>query len=196
MRNYLLVVAFLFAVGCKSKAKNETVTTENKPADTTVSTQQNPPDSTASTTPPPAGKIDIETFGPLRLGMPYKETVNAMGQPGRKGDAVEWAADGLVHQDWRYLAEGIVLNISFEKDQLLQTGAIFAITATSPCVFKTKAGMGIGSTYAEVQEAYKRDIDPEATDKTQITVGSVYGGIIFSFKNDKAEKIFIGAAAE
>jgi hypothetical protein len=56
--------------------------------------------------------------------------------------------------------------------------------------------MRIGSSYAEVQEAYKKDIDPEATDKTQITVGSVYGGIIFSFKNDKAEKIFLGAEAE
>jgi hypothetical protein len=56
--------------------------------------------------------------------------------------------------------------------------------------------MGMGSSYAEVETAYKKDIDPEATDKTQITVGSVYGGIIFSFRNDKVSRIFLGAEAE
>ena len=73
---------------------------------------------------------------------------------------------------------------------------VFSITITSPCGFRTKKNMGIGSTYKEVMAAYENDIDKSFTDKNSITVGSVYGGIIFSFKNDKAEKIFIGAAAE
>ena len=44
------------------------------------------------------------------------------------------------------------------------------------------------SMYKEVMAAYENDIDKSFTDKATITVGSVYGGIIFSFKNDKVEK--------
>jgi hypothetical protein len=56
--------------------------------------------------------------------------------------------------------------------------------------------MGIGSSYAEVEQAYKKDIDAESTNKEQITVGSVYDGIIFKFKDGKVSKIFLGGAAE
>jgi hypothetical protein len=44
--------------------------------------------------------------------------------------------------------------------------------------------------------AYEKEIDKSSSDKTKIVVGSIYGGIIIDFKNDKAENIFIGAAAE
>ncbi|MEO6611442.1 MAG: hypothetical protein ABIT05_04895 [Chitinophagaceae bacterium] len=195
MKNYCILLSIVLLTSCNSKSKTEEKTTSEN--DTTALT---PPttngDTAVSTTPPPSGKIDIESFGGIKLGMTYKELVAALGQPGRKGNAVNWAADGLEHQDWTYPAEGLVLNVSFEKDALLSTGKLFTITAKDPNWYKTAAGMRIGSTYSEVEQAYKKDIDPEATDKTQITVGSIYGGIIFSFKNDKVEKIFLGAEAE
>ena len=56
---------------------------------------------------------------------------------------------------------------------------IFSITITKPCTFKTKRNIGIGSTYKEVMAAYEKEIDKSATDNKTITVGSVYGGIIF-----------------
>jgi hypothetical protein len=195
MKNFYVLLSIVFLAGCNSKSTTEEKTTTG--SDTAAVT---PPlttgDTAVNTTTLPSGKIDIESFGGIKLGMTYKELVAVLGQPGRKCVAVDWAADGLVHQDCTYAAEGLVLNVSFEKDALLSTGKLFSITATAPNWYKTAAGMRIGSSYAEVQEAYKKDIDPEATDKTQITVGSVYGGIIFSFKNDKAEKIFLGAEAE
>ena len=44
---------------------------------------------------------------------------------------------------------------------------------------------------------YEKDIDKSNSNTTTITVGSIYGGIIFTFgKDDKADTIFIGAAAE
>jgi len=198
MKNYLLLLSIPLFISCNSKTKTDEKTTDEK-KDTVTTVVVDPPapgDTAATNNPPTSGKIDIESFGGIKLEMSYKETVATLGQPGKKGDAVEWGADGLVHQDWTYPAEGLVLNVSFEKDKLLSTGQIFSITATAPNGYKTRAGMGISSTYAEVKQAYKKDIDPEATDKTQITVGSIYGGIIFSFKNDKAEKIFLGAQAE
>lgn len=76
------------------------------------------------------------------------------------------------------------------------TKYVSSITANTKCTFKTRAGMGIGNNYTEVEEAYKRDIDASATDKEQITVGSIYGGIIFTFKNAKVVTVFLGAAAE
>lgn len=194
MKNYGLLLSIVLFIGCNSKTKTDEKTTNE--TDTTVAVTPPTGDTAASATPPPTGKIDIESFGGIKLGMTFKELVAALGHPAKKGEAVEWGADGLVHQDWTYPAEGLVLNVSFEKDALISTGQIFSITAKAPNWYKTKASMGIGSTYSEVQEAYKKDIDPEATDKTQITVGSIYGGIIFSFKNDKAERIFLGAEAE
>jgi hypothetical protein len=194
MKNYLFLLSIILLTGCNSKSKTEEKTTSEN--DTAAVTPSATTVDSVITTPPPSGKTDIETLGGIKLGMTYKELVAALGQPGRKGDAKEWAADGLVHQDWTYPAEGLVVNVSFEKDALLSTGKLFSITATAPNWYKTAAGMKIGSTYTEVQEAYKKDIDPEATDKTQITVGSIYGGIIFSFKDDKVAKIFLGAEAE
>ena len=101
-----------------------------------------------------------------------------------------------MHEDWAWKNKGLVLNLSSEKSSREATLTVFSITANAPCAFKTRAGMGIGNTAADVQEAYKRDINPEESSKEQITVGSVYGGIIFTIKNDKVATIFLGAAAE
>ncbi len=194
MKNYLLLLAIILVTACNSKSKTDEKTTDEKTnPDTAI---QKPADTAVTTPPPPSGKIDIESFGDLKLGQHHAEVTSILGAPGSKSNAMEWGADGLMHNNWIYKAKGIELGMSAEKGNEEKTRTIFSMTATAPCAYKTKAGMGIGSSYAEVQAAYKRDIDPEATDKTQITVGSVYGGIIFSFKNDKVEKIFIGAEAE
>ena len=128
------------------------------------------------------------------MGLSQKTIIGLLGQPDSKSKAEKWDADGLIHQDWLYQSRGIMVNM--ESDNTHGDPNIFSITITSPCGFRTKKNMGIGSTYKEVMAAYENDIDKSFTDKNSITVGSVYGGIIFSFKNDKAEKIFIGAAAE
>ncbi len=188
MRKYLLIViALALVTGCNSGKKSSE--DENIKKDSNVVVTVTPPDQ-------PSGKIDIENFGPLKLGQDLVETQKAIGPPGAKANAVEWAADGMLHEDWSWYSYGLILNISSEVKSKDTNKKIFTITASAPCEFKTKAGLGIGNTYAEVQAAYHRNIDPEATDKTQITVGSVYGGIIFSFTNDKVSKVFLGAQAE
>lgn len=141
-----------------------------------------------------ASEPDLGGVGDLTIGLTQTKVTELLGQPDSKDKSEEWGADGLMHQDWMYKAKGITLNMDSNKNLAEQT--IFSITITSPCTYKTKKNLGIGSTYNEVMAAYEKDIDKSFTDKATITVGSVYGGIIFSFKNDKAEKIFVGAAAE
>jgi hypothetical protein len=119
-----------------------------------------------------------------------------LGQPDGKSAAVEWGADGLMHEDWTYTAKGLKLDMTSAKESSDGTKYVSSITANTKCIFKTTAGIGIGNSYNDVQEAYKRDIDATATDKEQITVGSIYGGIIFTFNNDKVVTVFLGAAAE
>ncbi|NOT52053.1 MAG: hypothetical protein HOP10_12340 [Chitinophagaceae bacterium] len=192
MRTIFLIVGVAVLASCNSGTKTEVkVDGKQYEWDTTY-----PGTKDTASAPTPAGKTDIETFGDIKLGQASAETIKVLGEPDSKAEAIEWAADGLMHQDWTWKAKGLVLNMSYDKTKQESTTAIYTITAQAPCAFKTKAGLGIGNTYSEVEAAYKKDIDPEATDKTQITVGSVYGGIIFSFTNDKASTIFLGAQAE
>lgn len=187
MRQYVLVAAILAFTSCKSGDKKDNSTTG---ADTIATAK---PDTAA---PPPvsSGKIDIESFGDIKIGQAHNETIKALGEPDKKSKAIEWEADGLMHEDWTYDKKGLILNMSAEAGSANKT--IFSIRAEAPCAFKTRANMGIGNSYTEVQDAYKRDIDASATNKEQITVGSIYGGIIFTFKNEKVTSVFLGAAAE
>lgn len=152
-------------------------------------------------TPPPGVEMqpattDMLHLGDLKLGQHHSEVVKILGEPDTKSAAQEWGADGLLHEDWAWTKKGVALNFSSEKSSPESTRAVFSITAKAPCDLKTHAGIGIGSTTADVQEAYKKDINPEESNKEQITVGSVYGGIIFTIKGDKVISLFLGAAAE
>lgn len=188
MRYFLLIAVIVILSACQSGTTNENLNGKTTTTD--------PVDTGTKTNPPVSGKIDIETFGDIKIGQPLSQASVFLGDPDSKKDPVEWAADGLMHQDMTWKAKGLILNVAYEKTDPTKTSIIYTITATAPCSYKTRAGFGIGSTYAEVEAAYKKDIDPEATDKTQITVGSIYGGIIFNFKNNKAERVFLGAEAE
>ncbi|OSZ80119.1 hypothetical protein CAP36_02330 [Chitinophagaceae bacterium IBVUCB2] len=191
MKKYLLPALLIILISCKSGDKKDVTVATTDTIDANIDTATPP-----SNPPPGSGKIDIETFGDIKIGQPHEKTIEALGEPDNKSAAVEWGADGLMHQDWTYTAKGLILNMSYAKGISDGTKYISSITANDKCTFKTRANMGIGSSYTEVQEAYKRDIDASATDKEQITVGSIYGGIIFTFKNEKVSGIFLGAAAE
>ncbi len=187
MKQYLIIAGILTITSCKSNEKQKE---QSRVKNHSITTTTAPPVTS------PIGKIDIESFGDIKIGQLHTETIKAIGNPGTKSKAEEWGSDGLLHEDWTWKDKGLVLNISSDKNTIPGSLAIFSISASASCTFKTKAGMGIGNSYTEVQEAYKRDMDATATDKEQITVGSIYGGIIFTFKNDKVVTVFIGTAAE
>jgi len=191
MKFILAVTTLAFLMACNANdtrnKKKKTVSTDaiiSKLSDTAIK-------------PPPDTAMDKQaesTIGGLALGMTAEKVRATLGEAGDKSKAIEWGADGLSHQDWMYKDKGLTLNMSSEKAGVGQT--VFSITVDSPCTLKTATNIGIGSSYQEVMAAYAKSIDKEATDAANITVGSVYGGMIFSFKKDKVERIFIGAAAE
>ncbi|MEI2737854.1 MAG: hypothetical protein V9F01_03615 [Chitinophagaceae bacterium] len=183
---FLLVLASCNSSKSKDDAKPEIKDTAVNVADSLSG--HSPKDSAA-------GEADLGGAGDITLGLSAAKITELLGQPESKSKAIEWGADGLMHQDWMYKSKGIALNMSSDKADAGQT--VFSITISSPCTLKTKMNMGIGSSYKEVMAAYEKSIDREATDNKTITVGSVYGGIIFTFsKEGKADTVFIGAAAE
>ena len=99
-----------------------------------------------------------------------------------------------MHQDWFYNDKGITLNMSSGKDIVNQD--VNSITITSPCTFRTKKNIGIGSSYNEVMAAYEKEVDKTMSTKASVITGSIYGGIFFNFVKDKVTKIFVGAGAE
>ena len=198
MKKYLLITSIFF-ISCKSSDKKEdkiekTDTTSVVQGDTGNIVMHGDTDNMVRQNPPPQGKIDIETFGEIKIGQALTYLLKAMGNPDTKSKVTEWGAVGLMHEDWTYKSKGVVINLSSEKKN--SDKVIFSITANSNCNFKTRANMGIGNTYEEVTDVYKRDIDTEQTTKETIVVGSVYGGIIFSFENNKVKSVYLGPAAE
>jgi hypothetical protein len=139
-----------------------------------------------------------ESAGFLKNGLLDTKVLELLGKPEEKSKVQMMGYDGENHQTWYYKAKGI------ELDLIGNTNAqkVNTITISSPCAFKTKRNIGLGSTKKEVLNAYKNEIDlsgvnPETNlEPGRLVAGTIYGGVIFSVKNDRVDSIFIGAAAE
>ena len=106
-----------------------------------------------------------------------------------------WEATGDWVQEWRYLSIG--LELAMASDKKSGPKRLLSITATQGCTFATKRGISIGSKEAAVNQAYAKDRDKEqSVPGESFIAGSVYGGVIFTFKAGIVTDIFIGAAAE
>ena len=78
-----------------------------------------------------------------------------------------------------------------------QNGEIFSIKSTFPSKLKTKRGIGIGDTYEQVRKIYQQYEDRENSIPSKTFVaGSIYGGLIFTFKNNRVTQIYLGSVAE
>lgn len=136
-----------------------------------------------------------ETIGTLRIGM----TADQLGQtlkakPARGADR-RWEADGQYHQKWTYARDGLRLTMVSEKKGGPKT--VEMIDCMARCTLKSARGIGIGSTLADVQKAYAAEFNKEESKLPGTFVaGSIYGGLILSFKGGKVSQMFLGAAAE
>jgi hypothetical protein len=135
-----------------------------------------------------------EALGVLKLDMAGAEVTKALGRPEKQTKPKIWGSDGYYHETWEYPGRGISLDIVSKT--LKEKRTVSGLTINAPCTYATRKGIKIGSTYQEVKKAYASFIDSESSDKERIVAGSVYGGLIFSFKEGKVVRIFIGAAAE
>ena len=88
-----------------------------------------------------------------------------------------------------------MLGIASEKSD--REGAVFSIKITIPSRLKTKRGIGIGDTYEQVRKIYQQYEDRENSISSKTFVaGSIYGGLIFTFKNNRVTQIYLGSVAE
>ena len=69
MKNYMSLFSLVLLISCNSKSKTDVTTDEKKDTVTTVVVDPPKDDTTVANNPPPSGKIDIETFGGIKLGM-------------------------------------------------------------------------------------------------------------------------------
>ena len=138
---------------------------------------------------------DKVQLGNLRLNLSAQEVTQIIpGQPTR-GPEQFWGADGEYHQEWKYPGGGLTLDMVSKN----QGGpkSVRSLTITSPSTLQTQKGIRIGSTEPEVNKAYGRFRDAEASKKGEVFVaGSRYGGLMFNFQQGRVSSIFIGAAAE
>jgi hypothetical protein len=139
----------------------------------------------------PAAAIP-DSFGGLSLGLTDAKVVALIGEPAAKGQEMEEGASGQTLSDWRWPARGVTLSMAKGDGW-----TVASITLAAPSEAKSVDGIGVGSTHADVMTAYAKFVatDTQSND-TQITLGSIYGGVFFELADGKVTKIFVGAGAE
>ncbi|MEW5677244.1 hypothetical protein ABGT15_13095 [Flavobacterium enshiense] len=137
--------------------------------------------------------MENESIGKLKYGLSLLEVIELYGKPSEETKSVLWSGDGEYHQTIKYIDDGIELDVIGDPGTQKK---INMITITNPSELKTLKNIGIGSDYINVKNAYKDQISTDFSNDKSIVVGSIYGGLIFTLKNNKVESIFIGSAAE
>ena len=139
-----------------------------------------------------------ESLGGIKIDLGEKKLVDLLGQPKTKGKLQFQEAIGEYYQTWRYPAKGLEVTMSSGgSDKGAKKVALF--TASSGCSLSTTKGIKVGSSESDARKAYAAFEDKEdasAIEKNSFVAGSIYGGIIFTFKDKKVSSIFFGAAAE
>lgn len=144
--------------------------------------------------------LSKEHIGKLFYGMTDSEVKKVQGKPTSLAKAEFMGASGEWEQDWQYQASGLRLTLCATR--LNGPAKLCRISVEAPSTLATSRGIRIGSTAAEVQKAYQKEINEEESKQfsqetaTLIVVGSYFGGLMFTIENDKVSEIFIGAAAE
>jgi hypothetical protein len=135
--------------------------------------------------------LDVETVGPLKVGMTEADAVKSMGGPPKKKSLpVEEAATSEFASTWTWP------DATLEMVSETRSGKakVRLITVRAALTFATRRGIAIGSTRAQVAAAYPKS-DEGSDDPMQFLVGSPYGGLLFVFKGDVVAEILLGPLA-
>ncbi len=135
-----------------------------------------------------------ERLGALRLNLPEAEAKQAINCPMTAGKEQKWEADGSYHQEWHF-ACGVDLGMVSEKKGGKKTVQTIKVSGAS--TLKTSRGIGLGAGEKDVAKAYAKEWSKEESQMPDLFVaGSIYGGVMFTFKDHRVSEIFVGAAAE
>jgi len=134
-----------------------------------------------------------ETIGEIKTGLTYERVIELLGEPEEVTKVEMSQVDGSFYQSISYSKKGIEIVFVIDSDTVKKVSNFLI---KSPCSLKTSKKIGIGSSYEEVENAYKESINPEFSDTESIVAGKVYGGIVFSLENRKVKTIYIGISAD
>jgi hypothetical protein len=137
--------------------------------------------------------MDKEKIGEIKRGTKLDKLIDLYGEPDERSEPIFSDVDGETYQGIEYNKKGISITCIMRSDS---TREVAMIEIKEPCELKTSKNIGIGSTFEEVKNAYKGFINAADSDPETIIVGSVYGGLVFNFKNNKVTRVFIGPSAE
>ncbi len=143
-------------------------------------------------------------IGGLALDAPESEVVaigekENLGELSRGKDEIS-EAFGEAVQTWTFTGAGFSANMVSGESGAPKT--VLSIAIVAPSTLKTEHGIGIGSTRDEVIRAYadykteEEEAEKIEADGDKRLVGSIYGGMVFTFSEGKVTRIFLGAAAE
>jgi hypothetical protein len=137
--------------------------------------------------------MKTESVGAIKFGLTEEQVFDLIGEPEETSEPFFSEVDGETYQHFDYKSKGVFLSFVIKSDSIKE---VRLIEIKVPCSLKTSRQIGIGSTDAEVLNAYKDFINRQYSDSSEIVVGSIYGGIIFSIQNQKVKSIYIGTTAD
>ena len=135
-----------------------------------------------------------ESIGKLKIEMREDEVISILGKPECQSKKQFSQVDAFYHQDWNYPSKGISLQMASETEDSLSQVQIIQIKF--PSKLTTSREIMIGDSYYEVEQKYGKFQNTEESKPTTFVVGSVYGGLVFSFQDQKVTKIYLGYLAD
>ncbi len=131
--------------------------------------------------------IENESIGNLKINQKIDEAIDLIGNPVRKDIATYDKSNKCYYQTW-FFNKGIRLRVMKKQNDI----TIKSIIISSPCEFKTKKEIKIGSTFTEVEEKYIDKINWDISSFSSITIGTEAIGLTFFFnENDIVHEIHL-----
>ncbi|NNE91668.1 MAG: hypothetical protein HKN23_08475 [Verrucomicrobiales bacterium] len=117
-----------------------------------------------------------------------------------KGKDEIWEVFGQAVQTWMFPEAG--LSMDMISDEIGGPKTVLSIRAKRPFAHSTSMGIRLGDPKSKVIEAYadfktdEEELDGFFEGQDTHLVGSIYGGMVFTFEDGKLAEMYLGASAE
>lgn len=129
-----------------------------------------------------------ESVDGVRTGTPMGQVKKLLGKASDVDKSAFWAArfNRLATERWQYFNKDNELTYELYLVKFSQPTVDYyveSVVALTPSGCMSARGVGVGSTYETVLEAYKAEVYPKKTDNEFIWLGGEKNYFVFSFNN-------------
>jgi hypothetical protein len=140
--------------------------------------------------------LQWDRLGPLPIGAQKKWVEELFGKAESKDPIFhDESASGQYFETWKYPSRGLELTMTSE-DAKMADATLSSLTITGPSDLKTRLGIGIGSTEADLKTAYDRFRNTETSREGWLAIGIEWLWLTFETKDGKVVSIRAGLGAE